>query len=171
MSTLRRAEDILPGCKGVCQHSLVQVFPDPQSIARKRSNSKEDPYKAHDDESCPVHKHKAGQDPQKLPLQRNHHPVHRSFVLLFFVDLPVSFPVNNEYIHTTESTSHNSNGHSVVDERASRFNQNKPVDTPSKQERNAFTTSSNRPTPFRFRLDPATAQAQWQALNGGAPEQ
>ena len=171
MSTLRRAEDILPGCKGVCQHSLVQIFPDPRSIARKRSNSKEDPYKAHDDESCPVHKHKAGQDPQKLPLQRNHNPVHRSFVLLFFVDPHLYFPVDNEYIRTTESKSLNSKSDSVVNERVSRFNQNKPVDTPSKQERNAFTTSSNRPTPFRFRLDPATAQALWQTLKGGVPEQ
>ena len=62
-------------------------------------------------------------------------------------------------LHPPNSTPHNSNNsYSVVDKRASRSNQNKPIDTPSKQERNAFTTSSNRPTPFRSLAYPTTTQ-------------
>ena len=93
-------------------------------------------------------------------------------VLLFFVDLPLSFPTDsNEYIHTTESTPHNNKSDSVFDERVSRSNQNKPAQTQNNQKRNVRTTSSNRPTPFRSRLDPTTTQAQWQTINGGVPEQ
>ena len=58
--TLSGAEDALPCYKGVCKNSLVQVFPDPRSIAQRRLSSKETPYRAVDDESCPVRKHKEG---------------------------------------------------------------------------------------------------------------
>ena len=94
-------------------------------------------------------------------------------LLFFFVDLPLSFPTdnNNEYVHTTESTPHNNRSDSVFDERVSRSNQNKPAQTQNNQKRNVRTTSSNRPTPFRSRLDPTATQAQWQTLNGVVPEQ
>ena len=87
-------------------------------------------------------------------------PVHRSSSsFLFFVDHPLSFSDPDDHCtHTTESTPHNSNGHSVVVERVSRSNQNNPIDTPRKHDRNAFTTSSKRPTPFRSPADSTTTQ-------------
>ena len=87
-------------------------------------------------------------------------------LLLFVVDPPLSFPGDDHCIHTNESTSqNNNNGHSVVDERVSRPHQNKPIDTPSKQERNVHTSSSNHPTPFRSPADPTTTQTLRQTLN------
>ena len=85
------------------------------------------------------------------------------FLLLVLLILPLPFPTDDDdddCIHPLdcEPYNNNSNSDSVVEERPCRSNSSKPIDTPNKQERNAFTSSSNRSTPFRSPAYPATTQ-------------
>ena len=83
------------------------------------------------------------------------------FLLVLLLILALSFLGNDHCIHTTDSKPHNkknNNSDSVVHKRPSRSNNSKLTDTPSKQERNTFTSSSNCPTPFRSPTDPKTTQ-------------
>ena len=71
------------------------------------------------------------------------------FLLLLLLTLPLPFPADDDCIHPPDSEPYNNNrntssnsSHSVVDTRPSRSNSSKPVNTPSKQERNAFTSTT-----------------------------
>ena len=95
------------------------------------------------------------------------HPVNRSLLPPPpLVDPSLLLPVlddDDDCIHPPDSRpynnkNNNNNSHSVVDKRPCRSNKNNPINTPSKQERNAFTSSSNHLTPFRSPVYPKTTQ-------------
>ena len=65
------------------------------------------------------------------------------FLILHLLILPLPFLDDNDCIHPLDSEPYNnSNGDSMVDKLPSRSKKNKPIDTPSKQERKAFTSTT-----------------------------
>ena len=73
------------------------------------------------------------------------------FIVLLFLLLLLILPLpvldDDDCIHPTDSepynNNNNNNSYSVVDKRPSRSNNSKPTDTPSKQERSAFTSTTS----------------------------
>ena len=112
------------------------------------SNEKEqrpDGHVREDDESGAVQKSETQSDWRKQLLHHHYdhnlrfHPIHRSLLTtppLVDPSLALPFPADDDYIHPPDSEPYNNNNSSsVVDKRPCRSNISKPIDTPSKQER------------------------------------